>query len=73
MNIFNQKIVLILNQNNFNIMLQKQKIDTLPQAIFVERKTDLKFPEGYEPFAEKNARAREKLSKMKFPEGFFAK
>jgi hypothetical protein len=34
-------------------MLQKQKIDKLPQAIFVERKTDLKFPEGYEPFAEK--------------------
>ncbi len=55
------------------MMLQKQKIDTLPQAIFVERKTDLKFPEGYEPFAEKNARAKEKLSKMKFPEGFFSK
>lgn len=54
-------------------MLQKQKIDTLPQAIFVERKTDLKFPEGYEPFAEKNTRAKEALSKMKFPEGFFSK
>jgi hypothetical protein len=52
---------------------QKQQVNKLPQVIFIERKTDLIFPEGYEPFAEKNARAREKLSKIKFPEGFFSK
>jgi hypothetical protein len=28
------------------------------------------FPESYEPFTEKNARAKEMLSKAKSPEGF---
>jgi hypothetical protein len=49
------------------MMLQKQKIDTLPKAIFVERKTDLKFPEGYVPFAEKIAKAKEQLKNVKLP------
>jgi hypothetical protein len=53
--------------------LQKSSIDKLPKTIFVKSDLSLLFPEGYEPFAEKNARAREKLSKMKFPEGFFSK
>ena len=52
---------------------QKQHINKLPQVTFIERKTDLVFPEGYEPFAEKNARTKEKFSKMKLPEGFFSK
>ncbi len=48
-------------------MLQKQKIDKLPKTIFIESKIDLKFPEGYEPFAEKNARAKEYLKNVKLP------
>jgi hypothetical protein len=53
--------------------LEKFQSDKLPKVVIVESKRDLKFPEGYEPFAEKNARAREAISKMKFPEGFFSK
>ena len=53
--------------------MKTKQINNLPQVTFIERKTDIKFPEGYEPFAEKNARAKEKFSKMKFPEGFFVK
>ena len=49
---------------------QKQHINKLPQVTFVERKLDILFPEGYEPFAKKIARAKERLSKAKFPEGF---
>jgi hypothetical protein len=54
---------------------QKQPINKFPQVsiTILEGESPIKFPEGYEPFAEKNARAKERLSKMKFPEGFFAK
>lgn len=52
---------------------QKQQINNLPQVTIVEGKSDIKFREGYVPFAEKIANAKESLSKMKFPEGFFAK
>ncbi len=48
-------------------MLQKLKIDKLPKTIFTETQSDLKFPEGYEPFAEKNARARAYLKNVKLP------
>jgi hypothetical protein len=50
--------------------LQKSLTDKLPKTVFVKSDLSLLFPEGYEPFAEKNARAKERLSKAKFPEGF---
>jgi hypothetical protein len=50
--------------------LQKLLIDKLPKMVFVKSDLSLLFPEGYEPFAEKNARAKDRLSKAKFPEGF---
>ncbi len=48
--------------------IQKSSIDKFPKTVFVKSDLSSLFPEGYEPFAEKNARAKEKLSKMKFPE-----
>jgi hypothetical protein len=51
-------------------MLQKSLNDKLPKTVFVKSNLSLLFPEGYEPFAEKNARATERISKAKFPEGF---
>jgi hypothetical protein len=41
--------------------------------VFIESDLSNLFPEGYEPFAEKNARAKETLRKAKFPEGFWSK
>lgn len=52
---------------------QKQQINKLPEVNFVEKKYDIKFREGYVPFAEKIADAKEALSKMKYPEGFGSK
>jgi hypothetical protein len=51
-------------------MLQKSLTDKLPKTVFVKSDLSLLFPESYEPFAEKNAHAKEMLSKAKFPEGF---
>lgn len=50
--------------------LQKSYIDKLPKTVFVKSDLSQLFPEGYEPFAEKNARAKDMLSKAKFPERF---
>jgi hypothetical protein len=54
-------------------MKKQQQTNNLPQITFVESKFEIKFREGYVPFAEKIADAKEALSKMKFPEGFFSK
>jgi hypothetical protein len=53
--------------------LQKSFIDKLPKTVFVKSDLSSLFPEGYEPFAEKNALAKERLSKAKFPESFVSK
>jgi hypothetical protein len=50
--------------------LQKFLTGKLLKTVFVNSDLSLLFPEGYEPFAEKNARAKEMFSKAKFPEGF---
>jgi hypothetical protein len=52
---------------------QKQQINNLPQVTLIEKTIDIKFREGYVPFAEKIANAKESLSKMKYPEGFDSK
>lgn len=52
--------------------IEKQIIGKFPKPKFT-KVDSIPFLEGIEPFAEKNARAKESLSKMKFPEGFFAK
>jgi hypothetical protein len=51
--------------------IQRQQTNELPKAEFTEKDLSALFAEDYEPFAEKNARAKEHLSKVKFPEGFF--
>ncbi len=48
-------------------MLLKQQTSKLPEAIFVESKSEIKFREGYVPFAEKIARAKEELKNVKLP------
>jgi hypothetical protein len=53
--------------------LQKSYTYKLPKTVFVKSDLSHLFPEGYEPFAEKNARAKEMLSKAKFSEGFGSK
>lgn len=53
--------------------LQKKPLVKVNNTIFIERKQEIKFPEGYIPFAEKNARAKEALSKMTIPESFRSK
>ena len=47
----------------------KKRINKLPQVTFIERKTDIKFAEGYVPFAEKIADAKEALSICNFQKG----
>jgi hypothetical protein len=53
--------------------LEKTRHSKLPKANIVIDNDKYAFLDGIEMFTEKNARAKEKLSKMKFPEGFFAK
>ena len=53
--------------------LQKKSIVKVGSTIFIERKQELKFPDGYVPFVEKTARAKETLSKMSLPVSFKSK
>lgn len=48
-------------------MLLKQQTSKLPKAIFVESKSEIKFREGYVPFADKIASAKEELKNVKLP------
>lgn len=50
--------------------LEKLIIGKLPKANIIIDNDKYAFLDGIEMFAEKNARAKEKLSKIKFPEGF---
>ena len=47
--------------------LQKQPISPLPKAKFIGKDLSALFADGYEPFAEKNARAKERLKNIKLP------
>ena len=47
--------------------IQKQPTSQLPKAKFIEKDLSSLFAEGYEPFAEKNARAAEYLKNVKLP------
>ena len=48
-------------------MLQKQIISKLPETKFTKKDLSSLFEDGYEPFAEKNARAKKKLANIKLP------
>ena len=47
--------------------IQKKSSFKLPEITLVVRNERIKFAEGYEPFAEKNAEAREYLKNVKLP------
>lgn len=47
--------------------LQKQPAIGLPKAKFIEKDLSGLFVDGYEPFAEKTARAKESLKNIKLP------
>ena len=53
--------------------MKNQTISNLPTIKFVESDGSFDFLKGKNLFAEKHARAKEMLSKMKIPEGFFSK
>ena len=50
--------------------LEKPINGKLPKANIIIDNDKYAFLDGIKMFAEKNARAKEKLSKIKFPEGF---
>ena len=47
--------------------VQKKNSFKLPEVTFIVRNEPIKFAEGYEPFAQKNAEAREYLKNIKLP------
>ena len=53
--------------------MKNQTISNLPKVQFVESDGSFDFLRGKNLFAEKHARAKEMLSKMKIPEGFGSK
>lgn len=67
---FSPKIVLNLFKQNVMKTLEKLIIGKSPKANIIIDSDKYAFLDGIEMFAEKNARAKEKLSKIKFPEGF---
>jgi hypothetical protein len=53
--------------------MKTQTIPNLPKVKFVKSDGSFDFLKGKNLFAEKHARAKEMLSKMKIPEGFGSK
>ncbi len=47
--------------------IEKKAPFNIPEITLIKRSEKIKFAEGYEPFAEKNAEAREYLKNVKLP------